>query len=124
MDTDLGAIELVCLHKNIVEVYDAVYASLRSADQSFYLKGQAQLMSNIVKWIYIKGNKEYPFPSKVNLEIETAYRKKDKTVKVKDQSGGEYEVDFVKMEEYDVKTPQSRLTVIRRDLVTGMLLIV
>ncbi|XP_053407527.1 protein mono-ADP-ribosyltransferase PARP14-like [Mercenaria mercenaria] len=119
VDTDVGTIEVIGLVANVINVNDVIHNQLRSADMSFYMKGHAQLMSNIVRWIYLKDQKEYPFPDKINLEIENAYRKKDKNVKIKDRSGGEYEIDFVNMEEHDVKQPNKKFPIIRRDLIAG-----
>lgn len=119
VNKDFGTIEVTGLVANVLEVFDSVHSRLRNADKSFYMRDQAKLMSNIVKWLYIKDQKEYPFHDRVNLEIETAYKKKDKQVKVKDRSGGEYEIDFGSMTEHDVKQPKSKFPVIRRDLVAG-----
>ncbi|XP_053407521.1 protein mono-ADP-ribosyltransferase PARP14-like [Mercenaria mercenaria] len=119
VDTDLGNIVVIGLVANVLEVFDAIHSQLRSADKSFYMKDQAKLMSNIVKWIYLKDQKEIAFPDRINLEIETAYKQKQKQVKVKDRSGGEYEIDFGNMTEHDVKQPNTKFPVIRRDLVAG-----
>lgn len=119
VNKDAGTIEVVGLASNVLEVVDAVHSRLRNADKSFYMRDQAKLMSNIVKWLYIKDQKEYPFPDRVNLEIETAYKHKEKQVKVKDRSGGEYNIDFGSMTEHDVNQPTAKFPVIRRDLVAG-----
>ena len=119
VDTDVGVIKVTGLVANVLDVFGSIHNQLRSADNSFYLKGQAKLMSSMVKWIYLKDNKEFPFHDRVNLEIETAYKQKEKTVKVKDYSGGEYIVDFGTMKEHDVKKPNEKFPVIRRDLVAG-----
>ncbi|XP_053407530.1 protein mono-ADP-ribosyltransferase PARP14-like isoform X1 [Mercenaria mercenaria] len=119
VDTDLGNIVVIGLVANVLEVFDAIHSQLRSADKSFYMKGKAKLMYNIVKWLHLKDQKEVPFPDRVNLEIETAYKQKQKQVKVWNISGGEYEIDFGNMTVHDVKQPNTKFPVIRRDLVAG-----
>jgi hypothetical protein len=119
IDSDVGNILVTGLVANVLDVLDSIHKQLRSADSSFYMKGQAKLMSSMVKWIYLKDQKEFPFNDRVNLEIETAYKKKEKTVKIKDFSGGEYVIDFGTMKEHDVKKPNEQFPVIRRDLIAG-----
>ena len=79
----------------------------------------AKLLANIVRWFYLKDQKQLPFPDNCNKKIEEAYRNKESKVRVKDRSGGEYEIDFATMTEYDVKNTNEKFAVLRRDIMSG-----
>ena len=119
VDQDLGKIRLHGLVKDMMLVKDDINAAIRAFDKSTHEHQQAKLLANIVKWIYLKGDKQYPFPDTVNKTIEEAFNKKESKVRIKDRSGGEYEIDFGNMTEHDVKKPKEKFTVIRRDVISG-----
>ena len=120
-DNDLGEIKLHGLAKNMMPVKDRINQILRSHEKSKHEHQQAKLLANIVRWFYLKEQKQYPFPDDWNKKVEEAYQRKDKTVKVKDRSGGEYEIDFTSMEEKDLKHSK-KFTILRRDIVAGKLI--
>ena len=118
-DRDLGGIKLQGLVKNIMPVKDKINAVLRAHEHSKHEYQQAKLLANIVRWFYLKDQKQFPFPSTWNKKVEEAFRNKEAKVKVKDKSGGEYEIDFGSMTEYDVKNAKEKFPVLRRDIVAG-----
>ncbi|KAL4231447.1 Poly (ADP-ribose) polymerase [Mactra antiquata] len=120
VNNELGTVHLVGLSENVQQVCTEVFAQLRNAEKSVNLKNQAQLLSNIVRWMFLKDNKTYPFPDKINLEIETAYKNKRKTIKVKIGRTSEFEIDFNNMVETDVNNSATSYPVIRRDLLQGV----
>ena len=119
VDHDLGEVRLHGLVKDMMPVKDKINAMMRAYEKSKHEHQQAKLLANIVKWLYLKGDKQYPFPDDWNKKIEEAFSKKDAKVRVKDRSGGEYEIDFANMTEHDVKNPKEKFTVIRRDVISG-----
>ena len=119
IDHDLGEIKFNGLVKNMMPVRDKINKIVRSYEKAKHEQQQAKLLANIVRWYYLKGNKQFPFPDDVNKTIEEAYKKKDAKVKVKDRSGGEYEIDFSSMTEHDVKNAKEKFTVLRRDVMEG-----
>ena len=120
IDHDLGKIRLHGLVKDMMHVKDDIHGMIRAFDKSAHEHQQAKLLANIVKWIYLKGDKQYPFPDTMNKKIEEAFNKKESKVRVKDRSGVEYEIDFANMTEHDVKNPKQTFTVIRRDVIAGI----
>ena len=103
-------------------VKDKINSVLRAHEHSKHEYQQAKLLANIVRWSYLKDNKQFPFPSTWNKKVEEAFRNKEAKVKVKDRSGGEYEIDFGTMTEYDVKNTKDKFPVLRRDIVAGNLM--
>ena len=100
-------------------VKDKINSVLRAHEHSKHEYQQAKLLANIVRWSYLKDNKQFPFPSTWNKKVEEAFKNKEAKVKVKDRSGGEYEIDFGSMTEYDVKKANEKFPVLRRDIVAG-----
>lgn len=82
------------------------------------MKENAELMSSVVKWFFIKDQKQVEFPKTENLKIEQAYRDKKHTLKLR-MSGKEYEIDFKNMQEYEVQNPATKYAVLRRDMLNG-----
>ena len=102
----------------MMPVKDKINAIIRSHEKSKHEHQQAKLLANIVRWFYLKNQKQYPFPDDWNKKVEEAFKRKDTSVKVKDRSGGEYEIDFAAMTEQDLKSKE-KFTVIRRDVIAG-----
>lgn len=119
LDRDLGEIKFHGLVKHIMPVKDKINEIIRKHEKSKHEHQQAKLLSNIVKWFYLKGDKQYKFPDEWNKKIEEAFNKKLQKIQVKDRSGGEYEIDFHSMTEYNVKNRNEHFTVIRRDIIQG-----
>ena len=105
----------------MMHVKDDIHGMIRAFDRSTHEHQQAKLLANIVKWIYLKGNKQYPFPDTMNKKIEEAFNKKETKVRITDCIGREYEIDFSNMTEQDVKNPTQKFTVIRRDVIAGII---
>ena len=119
IDHDVGGIKLQGLVKNMMPVKDKINAIIRTHEKSKHEYQQAKLLANIVRWFYLKDQKQLPFPDNCNKKIEEAYRNKESKVRVKDRSGGEYEIDFATMTEYDVKNTNEKFAVLRRDIMSG-----
>ena len=112
-------IALTGLPANIITVRDHLSKITREFDNSQHHKKLATLMKNIIIWFYIKNNKSFPFPDTENLKIETAYSEKRAAVRIKDNSGGVYEINFNEMKEWDISKPTDKFPVIRKDLMKG-----
>lgn len=118
IDHDVGGIKLQGLVKNMMPVKDKINAIIRTHEKSKHEYQQAKLLANIVRWFYLKDQKQLPFPDNCNKKVEEAYRNKESKVRVKDRSGGEYEIDFATMTEYDVKNTNEKFAVLRRDIMS------
>ena len=121
IDKDKGIIHIQGLLINVSPVKDDIHRILRGHEKSLHERKHAKMLKNIVTWFYLKDQKQFPFPDRENLTIETAYQKKDHKVQIEDRSGGKYEIDFANMEEYDKKNPNTKFPVLRRDVNQGYL---
>ena len=86
-------------------------------------KNQAEMMKNMVQWYFIEiteiGQNLEKYTPHLNLKIEKAFKDQTPNIQFKDADGVTYEIDFGKLEEYPLDTPNDTVKVVRKDLIKG-----
>jgi len=83
----------------------------------------AKTMVKYVQWYYDDSGKWKKYNAEVNYDIETAYKDKRMTVKIKDGRGEFYIIDFHQMEECEYKNRNNKVKVSRQEKGTGKLIL-
>lgn len=77
---------------------------------------RAKDLSTYVQWFYKDPTSDRfrPFKIEDNYTIETEFKNKSLTVRIKDGKGVSYKIDFKKMEELQIENPRVRIPVQRK----------
>ncbi|KAL3864453.1 hypothetical protein ACJMK2_006137, partial [Sinanodonta woodiana] len=117
IDAKKGEIQLMGFFLDVMPISDRIHKILRKQVEKYHAQKEAQLLSIVVQWFYIKDGKEVKFSTDTNIIIEKAFQAKCNSVKIQDRSGDQYEINFDKMVEKPVKDSSKKFPVIRRDLI-------
>lgn len=96
-----GGVSIEGPQPNVDKACDHIRIQLREKESQMLDYERAKDVANYVQWYYqSEHDKKFrPFKLEDNLKIETAYKNKNATVKIRDNRGVSYTIDFQKMVE-------------------------
>ncbi|XP_029461153.1 protein mono-ADP-ribosyltransferase PARP14 isoform X2 [Rhinatrema bivittatum] len=84
----------VCgLTRDVLLACNEIQDMIKKVKDEDYKKREADLMSNLVEWQYLEGNKYVPFDSLINLALEKGFSEQSQSTVI-DFKKGKYTVDF------------------------------
>lgn len=126
MEKSKGELQISGTPENIASALDRVYELLRDVDREKHSEQEAELIADIVKWCFIDrtktGDKLEVYPPHINRLLEKAYKRQEQKVSFKDNSGNTYCVDLDYFEVYSEQNPKTRMKVLRKSKIEGLIL--